>query len=177
MFFDRDGTFGHGKTLYKEEVSVPLIVSVPDKKAEERTDLVSLVDIYPTVAELMGAKIQHQIDGINLLEPSDSVKRARRTIFYELTYGNEARWGIQSREFKLVFDKQKGSESFYDLRKDPQEKHNLSASAPRTMQSMKALLSAYVQKSVTPTALVKAAQEKKESEELREQLKALGYVN
>ncbi|MCI0415231.1 sulfatase [bacterium] len=177
MFFDRDNTFGHGKTLHKEEISVPLILSLPGKKQEERTDLVSLVDIYPTLAALMGAEIRNPIDGISLLEPPGSAKRSRRTIYYELTYGNEAKWGIQSNEFKMVFDKQKGQQSFYDLRKDPEEKNDLSATAPRTMQSMKALLSAYIQKSVTPTELVKGAQDKKESDELREQLKALGYIN
>lgn len=177
QFFDRDETFGHGKTLYPEELQVPLILYIPGRKPEQRSDLVSLVDIYPTIAELIGAKMESPVDGVSLLEPSDSKKRFNRAIYYEVMYGNEARWGVQTREFKLVLDKQKGIEYFYDLRKDPQQKNNLSRADTRSRQMMKQLLAAYVQKSTVPTDWAKSGQdEKQETGELREQLKALGYI-
>ena len=175
--FLEDKVFGHGKTLRKDELQVPLIVHVPGQKSAERNDLASLVDIFPTLAELMGAKVDTALDGISLLEPSDSKKRFNRSIYYEVMYGKEALWGTQTHEFKMVLDKQKGTEYFYDLRKDPEQKNNLSHSSTRSLQMMKQLLAAYVQKSTSPTEWAKSKQDKPETNELREQLKALGYIN
>ena len=177
MFFDRDETFGHGKTLDPEEIQVPLILHIPGRKAEQRTDLVSLVDIYPTVAEIIRAEIPAPVDGISLLEPPDSKKRWNRSIYYEVMYGTEARWGTQTREFKLVLDKQKALEYFYDLRKDPNQKNPIASKDSRSLKMMKQLLAAYVQKSTVPTDWAKAGKDdKQETGELREQLKALGYI-
>jgi arylsulfatase A-like enzyme len=177
LFFDHENSFGHAKTLTKEEIQVPLILYIPGRQHQERKEIVSLADVFPTLAELMGSHDTYDIDGISLLEPPDSKKRFNRAIYYEVTYGKEARWGVQTNEFKLVFNKEKQKESFYDLRKDPQEMQNLSSDSPRTMQLMKNLLSAYIKKSIHPTDQVKASQDKQESGELREQLKALGYLN
>ncbi len=177
QFFDRENSFGHGKTLAPEEIRVPLILHIPGKKPEQRKDLVSLVDIYPTVANLMGIKPAARGDGINLLEPANSKQRFNRPIFYEVTYGKEARWGAQTHEFKLVLDKQKGTESFYDLRKDPEERNDLGKTESRSLKQMKQLLASYVQKSTSPTGWAKTKQQKQETNELKEQLKALGYIN
>ncbi len=177
LFLEKGNPLGHGKTLTMNEIRVPLILHVPGKNASQRNDLVSLVDIYPTLVEIMGAKVDTQLDGISLLEPSDSKKRLNRSIYYEVTYGKEAMWGAQTREFKMVLDKQKGTEYFYDLRKDPNQETNISHTATRSLQSMKQLLAAYVQKSTSLTEWAKSKQDKQETEELREQLKALGYLN
>jgi arylsulfatase A-like enzyme len=177
LFLEDRNPFGHGKTLIQEEIQVPLILHVPGRKPAERNDIVSLVDIFPTLAQMMGSKVDFPIDGIDLLEPADSKKRFNRSVYYEVNYGKEAMWGTQTREFKLVLDKQKGAEFFYDLRKDPGQKNNLSTTDTRSLQMMKKVLAAYVQKSTSPTEWAKAKQEKQETNELREQLKALGYIN
>ena len=177
QFFDRNETFGHGKTLDLEEIQVPIILHIPGRQNEERTDVVSLVDIFPTIAQIIQSQGPPQLDGLSLLEPSDSKKRWNRSIYYEVLYGDEARWGTQTREFKLVLDKKKGAEYFYDLRKDPKQRQNLAATSSRSLEMMKQLLASYVQKSTTPTDWAKAGQnEKQETGELREQLKALGYI-
>jgi arylsulfatase A-like enzyme len=138
---------------------------------------VSLVDIFPTLADVMGVKLDSPLDGISLLEPSNSKKRFNRSVYYEVTYGKEAMWGAQTREFKLVLNKKEGSEYFYDLRKDPEQKQNVGHTDTRSLQLMKQLLASYVQKSTSPTEWAKSKQDKQESNELREQLKALGYIN
>lgn len=177
LFLEKDKPFGHGKTLTQEEIQVPLILHIPGRKPAERKDLVSLVDIFPTLADVMGVKVDSPLDGISLLEPSNSKKRFNRSVYYEVTYGKEAMWGAQTREFKLVLNKQEGSEYFYDLRKDPEQKHNVGHTDTRSLQLMKQLLASYVQKSTSPTEWAKSKQDKQESNELREQLKALGYIN
>ena len=156
---------------------MPLILHIPGRKPAERNDIVSLVDIFPTLVQIMGTKIESPLDGMSLLEPSDSRKRFNRSIYYEVTYGKEAMWGTQTREFKLVLDKQKGSELFYDLRKDPKQKNNIRDSDTRSFQMMKQVLATYIQKSTSPTEWAKSKQDKQETNELREQLKALGYIN
>ena len=57
--FAEHGRFGHNKTLYEEVVRVPLVLRLPDVvPAGQRIDeLVSLVDIAPTIVELAGLPV------------------------------------------------------------------------------------------------------------------------
>ena len=76
-----------------------------------------------------------------------------------------------------MLDKQKALEYFYDLRKDPNQKNPIASKDSRSLKMMKQLLAAYVQKSTVPTDWAKAGKDdKQETGELREQLKALGYI-
>ena len=62
--FKEHGLIGHDKSLYEEVVRVPLIMLVPGHT--ERTDIeqvVSLVDIAPTLVDLAGAPIPQPFEG------------------------------------------------------------------------------------------------------------------
>ncbi len=51
--FDR-GRFGHGKTVYEELVRVPLLIRVPGGARRRIAEVVSHVDLAPTVRSLLG---------------------------------------------------------------------------------------------------------------------------
>lgn len=74
-FFDfhplDSGGYSHGRTLYKEQVHVPLIISTPNSNFKERIvdAFVELVDIVPTILDLLNFdwKNNSQFQGESLM--------------------------------------------------------------------------------------------------------------
>ena len=66
QFFEH-GFWGHGKTLYPEEIHVPLLVGGPGIVQGRHETPLSLVDLFPTLCALFGLPIPAGICGANLL--------------------------------------------------------------------------------------------------------------
>ncbi|MFH1789035.1 MAG: sulfatase [Candidatus Altiarchaeota archaeon] len=64
--FGEHGSMGHGKSVYNVETHVPLLIKSGGVGAE-RDDTVSLVDVYPTILDIIGVRINHTIQGESLL--------------------------------------------------------------------------------------------------------------
>ncbi len=127
--FGEHGGFLHGFALYEESVRVPLIMTGPGLPAGRVVrDEVSLVDVAPTVLELLGLPPEPRFEGRSLLSrlgdgdatdvvlelpPTGSVIDARRHSAGLLYDGIKVLATRRSRE---------GSEAF-DLRHDPAEMH------------------------------------------------------
>jgi hypothetical protein len=71
-FDERELWFDHGTTAYDEQAHVPLAIKLPGNlHAGERSPaLVSLTDVVPTVAEVVGLKTGDAWRGISLVEPT-----------------------------------------------------------------------------------------------------------
>ena len=111
---------GHGQTLFNEIVHVPLILINPKFHMDsEAVSLpVSLVDIYPTVLEILGIEARSNLDGRSLLKPI-----ADRKIFVESTlYGFERKAMIQG-SVKHIYSPYEDHFAVCDLSSDPFEKH------------------------------------------------------
>jgi len=72
--FGERGSWGHGHTLYPEQLHVPLIVNGPGVKAQRVTERVGTEDIAPTVAELAGLGFD-ALDGASLASVVRSGRR------------------------------------------------------------------------------------------------------
>ena len=57
----------HGFFVYDAAVRIPLIVAGPDVPAREVRDQVRIVDVMPTILELVGAEIPAAVQGASLL--------------------------------------------------------------------------------------------------------------
>ena len=85
-FFEHHG-WGHGHSLYDESLKVPLIIKFPESRFSGLRihDIVSLVDIFPTVLEETGIDFSTlNIDGRSLFPFSFPIikgKRLRPSIF------------------------------------------------------------------------------------------------
>ena len=55
------------RTYYEGSVGVPLLIRAPGQAASRRTDLVELLDLFPTLCDLCGLPIPDGLDGESLL--------------------------------------------------------------------------------------------------------------
>lgn len=118
------GNFGHGRTLFSEQLRVPLIISGHAKftGGTRRNQLVSTCDIAPTISELTGITGQNGFDGISLVDTGDLNDRV---VFSEtIRFGSEkraARYDVH----KMIHRLQGNQKVYYDLEMDKAEQHPL----------------------------------------------------
>ncbi|MCA9491311.1 MAG: sulfatase-like hydrolase/transferase [Myxococcales bacterium] len=121
-------------TLFQGGVHVPLIVSGPGVTHGTTDALAHTVDILPTFADLAGARITTQIDGVSLVPVlSDPSKKVRDFVYAEIfkpnggpPFDHDARTVFDGR-YKLVVDARDGTptERLYDLKDRVEEGPNL----------------------------------------------------
>lgn len=126
-FWDHQG-FEHGHSLYDELLRVPLVVKAPGVVPGRVDAPVSLLDVAPTVLDLVGEAIPPEMEGRSLaplLRREDGAAEAfaaRDQAFGRQLYGLE-RWGVLHANKKWTTTE--GREQLFDLDVDPQEKKNL----------------------------------------------------
>jgi arylsulfatase len=64
-----DYWFAHGEYLSDPLVHVPLVVRIPGRRPTTRDDVVSLVDVFPSLARLLGVDVPAGIRGRDLFAP------------------------------------------------------------------------------------------------------------
>ena len=70
--FEEHGDQGHGFNLHNEELHVLFTIRAPGRKGQVE-NIVSLVDVFPTLLELAGIKPPENIDGRSLISQLDKV--------------------------------------------------------------------------------------------------------
>jgi glucan phosphoethanolaminetransferase (alkaline phosphatase superfamily) len=121
-FFQHEGNFAHTLFIYEENVHVPLIVTVPGLTSAIRApQIASLIDIPPTIVDLLGAPADAKWDGRSLLggEP-----RVARFFADQATF----QLGLRDGRFKAIHEVESGRTKLFDLSVDPLEKNDLGAS-------------------------------------------------
>ncbi len=187
-FFEH-GSKGHKNNLHAESVHVPLVVKYPHSRKTGRDKrLVSLVDIFPTVLQVVGASLATPLHGRSLLEAKPA---ADRSIFYELlsiwyvqdSEGNvrtqSKQWlGVRKGRFKLLEVNPDGKRMLYDIRADPGETKNLLLAPrhPPAAQNLRKALRSWSEEMDLSRELFDSDGEADLSEEELERLKALGYL-
>jgi len=117
--FKEHGRLGHGKSLFWEQLRVPLVVSGhPDFPRGRREDLVSLVDLAPTLLALAGSETPPRVQGASMLERRRS--EARVVYAESVRFGNEMR-AARAPTTKVIHYFQGDARYFYDLSQDPRE--------------------------------------------------------
>ncbi len=169
------GEYGHGMFIYESTVRVPLIVwagerlpagSVVDSRAR-------LVDIVPTVLDLIKAPAVDGIDGTSLVSLIRRPGRAPLDAYLETFYPRESHgWseltGLVSGSWKYI---QAPRPELYDLRNDAGEARDLAAAEPRKAAEVKGRLEAAIRGATGATDGKRTL-----TAEEQERLRALGYV-
>ncbi len=118
----------HKATLFDESCRVPLIVVDPrqKEKGKQSTNLTGLIDIYPTLCDLLGIDAPHKLSGKSLVPQLNDVKSPGKE--YEFTMDGHG-YSIRSESYRYTEwrkDKIRVSDSMlYDLQNDPNEYTNL----------------------------------------------------
>ena len=145
--YANNGKYKGGKyTLYEGGCRVPLIISHTKlKQGESSNALVSAMDLYPTIAELTGAKVLNNIDGISLIPVIEGKTTTnKRYLYWDTKHQKAVRYGkwkfLKTEKVpnsKLQISKTPKGEFLYDLEKDPGESTNLANQYPEVMQQLK----------------------------------------
>ncbi len=142
----------HGQDLFEEQLRVPMIFVVPGRPAQVVDEPVALVDVAPTLLDLVGAPIPANMRGRSLWPRIQAGKAAPpaapRPIFSELlpatAWPHHATMMLDGNH-KLIHRVSDRRWELYDLGSDPGEKKNL-ADAPASaalMASLRAKLLAF----------------------------------
>lgn len=147
--YDRGG-FAHGYSLYREIIGVPLFVKLPGQTRPRSVDTpVSLVDLYPTVLDLLGLPAPQRLDGVSLrplLEgPADAPppELAERALVSQATNPKRcvARTLRRGAFELMVIDRNyegvQGEVRLYNLEKDPGERSDLAGVHPELRDALR----------------------------------------
>ncbi|MEZ4460889.1 MAG: sulfatase-like hydrolase/transferase [bacterium] len=141
--FNEHGYYFHGQNLYNEVTHVPLIVRVPGWPGRKVNTPVSILDVGPTVIDMLGYPLPADYDGISLVPAMVGGTLADRPVFAELlpyTSWKEHHTAIFAGNLKYIKVLTSGSEELYDLAADPGEKSNLLKDRPDDAARMRTLL-------------------------------------
>jgi phosphoglycerol transferase MdoB-like AlkP superfamily enzyme len=139
-FGQHEGNFGHSLFLYEENVRVPLIIagaseSIPPLRVGR---VASVLDIAPTIVDLLGLPSEPHHQGVSLLEP-----RERMALFY--TDYSLGLLGLRDGCWKNVFELDSGRSQLFDLCRDPDERRNLSTEAPNRIAAYRDRLQRWIE--------------------------------
>jgi hypothetical protein len=118
--FKDHGGLGHGRTLFREQLSVPLIVAGHPRAppGTRRGDLVSSCDLAPTLLDLIGRNDLCHFQGRPILHVGTDGDHL--VIGESIRFGKEMRAARQGR-YKLIHYLQGDKRIFFDLERDPLE--------------------------------------------------------
>jgi arylsulfatase A-like enzyme len=179
-FYER-GTWEHQKTLYAELLNIPLIVKFPSGiafKAKKSSELAQHVDILPMVLDVLGLKIPEHVQGHSLLPSLSSGKQGGRLRKGFSYFNHLGRQGLSVVEgpWKLIRHGKTGAQEhvleLYNHEEDPGEKVNVLERHSVVAEYLLSLMKTHEQGDSGALKPRRAVVD----EELREKLKALGYV-
>ncbi len=177
--------WGHGRIPYETQIHVPLIVKMPKSWGEYEGHISSeqsLLDIVPTLADILDIKISHKVQGrswLPLLKEDGLLDR--RALFALQAPHHSLNTAISVRhEGRKYIVSDYGSarqrEELYDLVNDPTELNNI-VDVPDVAEERRRLSEAvdsYLKDCAEFGNRVKVGNEI--SEEVKAELKALGYL-
>ncbi|WP_298029440.1 sulfatase [uncultured Dysosmobacter sp.] len=122
---EENGDYGllFKQTFFETSVRVPMLISLPGKTAQAVDTPVELMDLGPTLCELLGTPVEygHARSLIPLMKGSNSAKRYIVSQIFGETM-------LLSRGYKAVFNQREEIYLLFDMLHDPQETENLAGS-------------------------------------------------
>jgi len=173
--------FEHGSalhnTLYREVLHVPLIFRLPDSlgidRAQRRQEIVRLIDIKPTIMELLGIPVPDHVQGTSLVELMQGRGGSPLPVFSERIQGAK-RFALQVNGWKYI--RERGHEELYDLRNDPEETNNLAGRNESELRDLRRQADDLVRANEALGRELQPGSAFELEKQTREQLEALGYI-
>ena len=145
-FFDGNGELrGYKRDLYEGGIRVPMIIKWKDKVAENtKSNLVSAFwDFLPTMAEIIGAEIPENTDGISFLpELTSCGEQKKHDYLYWEFHENNGRQAIRQGDWKAVkYDVHNdGKIELYNIKNDISEEFDVADMYPEKVAELDSLM-------------------------------------
>jgi arylsulfatase A-like enzyme len=180
--FNDHGGVGHGKTLFNEVIRVPLMIYFPQRGVMEPRRVganVSVLDIFPTIKELLALPIGEESEGVSLLPlVKETASKGEGRYFFSFL-SKERRKGndliiksVLSNNLKYIYT-HPDKDALFDLERDPGERFNLFDTSRNTGNQMKKRLFSFEESCASyaeETTQILLGKEK------LKHLRALGYI-
>ncbi|NOY75352.1 MAG: sulfatase-like hydrolase/transferase [Kiritimatiellaeota bacterium] len=116
----------HKGCFFEESVRVPLIIRMPGQEntGGRISEVVSLLDLLPTVCEWGDADMFSQVSGKSLIPLMNGITDSRENIVKAEYYDRGCNRMARKGKWKLCFYGNYEDCELYDLESDPYEKHN-----------------------------------------------------
>ncbi|MBW2184787.1 MAG: sulfatase-like hydrolase/transferase, partial [Deltaproteobacteria bacterium] len=168
--FGEHGFYWHVGPIYEEIAKIPLMIKFPySKRVGREKRMITLADLYPTILSICDLPIPEGISGKSFGNNASPVvselyefKTGEHRVLYDMKYKY------------MEYGHTKGSE-LYDLDNDPKEKENLAERLPSVVAIMEQKLREW-KNTHTPQYTSSVDEEVTMTQSMREQLKALGYI-
>jgi arylsulfatase A-like enzyme len=181
--FGEHGGWQHGRTLYQEQLHVPLLIHLPGGAlgGTRRAELVQQADVVPTVLEAIGAPPAEGLQGRALFrrEPSGGwvADPGGGAAFAVLDLDGRRGEAVLAGDRKLLLHAPSAGArprrvELFELGADPAERHDLTGAEPVWAGYLLARLGS--RRWLWPAGA--AAQEAVIDDQLRDELRALGYL-
>ncbi|MBX0285482.1 sulfatase-like hydrolase/transferase [Halomicroarcula sp. F28] len=167
--FGEHGSFGHHPYPYDELIRVPLFVSGPGVESTTVDQQVSLLDLAPTVLDLVGVETPTQMEGASfapVLAGGTIDDRVAMTIS-----DNATLYGCRTNDWKYITRWDGQESSLYDLQADPDEEIDVQDNHPEVANRFFEIISAYTERVDTDNEATID-----HSPEVKQRLEDLGYV-
>jgi len=125
-FGQHEGNYGHTLFVYEENIRVPLLIALPGQWREARRikRTASLIDVAPTLLDLLGLSAPSDYQGTSLLAPN-----SRAALFF--TDYSLPLAGLRDGRWKLITELGSSRVKLFDLETDPRETRNVASEHTR----------------------------------------------
>ncbi len=150
------GEYGQHRTLHKENTHVPLLIHVPGLPAQMVTETVSTTDIFPTVADLVGADFPDDLRGVSLLPGLfEGSMEGRGPVFSEVAWRFRKppeHWiSATHGRARLLKEMRSGRHEFFLVDVDPEEHNDLSGRGYEEEEYLLEYLTRFLETTTIPT--------------------------
>jgi arylsulfatase A-like enzyme len=175
--FGEKDEIDHGYYIYDVTLRIPLILYSPAHLPEGKVveSRARLIDIMPTVLEMLKIPVEKEIQGVSLLsyiegKKKESLSSYIETYFPQENYGCAALIGLIEGNWKYI---QAPKPELYNLKSDPQEEKNAFHLEKKVASAMKKEL----ERMIREFSAKKETRRKKLTSQEREKLRSLGYID
>jgi choline-sulfatase len=161
----------HGLLLYESVLRIPLIMRVPPMPPRRSSDVVRIVDIAPTILDVLRIDDESRRDGVSLLSTIEGravAAEAYAESLYPIRAGRDPLRALRETRYKLIAGPKP---ELYDLHTDPFEERNIISEKPQIARLMRTRLQSLAGSAAVTTGVSVAPPE------LRQRLDALGYIS
>lgn len=197
-FWEHGGT-GHGWSLHQHQLKVPLIVKSPtlDQPGRSIDDWVGIIDLPPTILDILGIPLSNEFQGISLLPLLSKGDHQARTFAAEASHwGNQKclirdgysylfdqyppigedlfYWKRFIRTWRIIMNY--SANELYDLEKDPEEGQNILSENPNLEKDMRSNLLKRIRDNLALKISGPMANIFELDKKTKKELESLGYI-